>query len=292
MGQGEVYSLVCALIWAVGVILFRKSGEHVSPVALNLFKNAVGLGLFLVTLPLLGVPLIPEQASWRDWTALVASGVIGIAVADSMFFASLNRLGAGNVAIVDSLYSPFVIVCAFVYLREPVTASVLGAMVLVTAAILVGTWRPRMPGVRRQVVGGVALGLGAVFFMAVALVLLKPVLAHSDPWWVTTVRLMAGTAFLAVQAAGKRHRADVWRSFRPGRGWLVTVPAALVGCYLAMITWIWGMKYTYASTASILNQMSTIFVLVLAAIFLRERVTMRRAAAVAMAFAGAVLVSW
>jgi len=46
---GEIYSLTCAVIWGC-VILFRKSGETIAPVALNLFKNTVALLLFLVTL--------------------------------------------------------------------------------------------------------------------------------------------------------------------------------------------------------------------------------------------------
>src|SRR5512142_3050641 len=87
---GEFYSIACALIWAVAVILFRKGGEHVPPLALNLFKDTVGLGLFLVTLPLLGVSLTAHHPP-SDWLVLLASGVLGIGFADTLFFACLNR---------------------------------------------------------------------------------------------------------------------------------------------------------------------------------------------------------
>lgn len=49
------------------------------------------------------------------------------------------------------------------------------------------------------------------------------------------------------------------------------------------------LKYTYTTTASVLNQLSPIFLLVLATVFLRERLTRRRVAAIAMRFAGAVV---
>lgn len=291
---GELYSLSCAVIWAVGVILFRVSGERVSPVALNLFKNSVGLFLFLVTLPLIGVPYFPATTT-TDVLALVLSGVVGIGVADSLFFAALNRLGAANSAIVDCLYSPFVILCAFAYLHEPIGWQVLAAMALMTTAILVGTWQPRATGRsmdRRTVAAGVAYGVAGVLLMAIGLVIVKPVLEHANAWWVTTMRLVAGTAFLAIQGALPKHRAAVLAILRPGRAWRVAVPAGIIGCYLAMITWISGMQLTLASIAGVLNQSSTLFVVLLAAIFLKERLTLRKGVAVVMAFGGAVLVSW
>ncbi len=36
---GEVWALLAALIWSVAVILFKRTGEEVPPLALNLFKN-------------------------------------------------------------------------------------------------------------------------------------------------------------------------------------------------------------------------------------------------------------
>lgn len=295
LSAGELYSLSCALIWAVGVILFRIGGMRASPVALNLFKNSIGLGLFLVTLPLLGISYLPEDTTTADLVALAVSGVIGIGIADTLFFAGLNRLGAGNSAIVDSLYSPFVILCAFVYLHEPIGWRVLVAMALMTSAILIGTWEPSLPhepGERKRVAAGVAFGLSGILLMAFGLVVAKPVLEHANAWWVSAARLVAGTAFLAVQGMLPKHRADVAATFRPSRAWRVTLPAGIIGCYLAMITWIAGMKLTLASIASVLNQTSTLFVVVLAAIFLKEKLTARKAAAVAIALVGAVLVSW
>ena len=69
------------------------------------------------------------------------------------------------------------------------------------------------------------------------------------------------------------------------------MPAAVLGAYLAMIVWIAGMKYTQASTASILNQTSAIFVLPVAALMLHEAITARKLVAVALAVAGVVLVT-
>lgn len=292
--EGEFYSLACAFIWAIAVLLFRKSGEQVSPMVLNLFKNTVGLVLFMVTLLVLDIPFIPKDQPANAWIQLLISGVLGVAVADSLFFASLNRLGATNSAIIDCLYSPFVVMAAFLYLGEDIRLSVLGAMSLMAGAILLGTWEPRQPRSpqqRQDIITGIALGVGAMLFTALGIVLAKPVLSNANPWWVTAVRLWGGMVLMGAVGFSANHRAEVKQCFTPGRSWWFTVPAALTGSYVALIMWIVGMKLTLASTASVLNQMSTIFVLILAAIFLKERITVRKTAAILMAFAGALLVT-
>jgi drug/metabolite transporter (DMT)-like permease len=290
---GEFYSALCALLWAFAVILFRKSGERVAPVALNLFKDSFGLGMFLVTMPIIGVALVPDERTWGDWLTLLLSGAIGIGIADSLFFASLNRLGAGRSAIVDCLYSPFIILCSVIYLAEPLGINLFLAIGLMVGAIIVGSWQPEKAATASELRGlriGVALGILSMLFMAVGIVVAKPVLNVSNPWWSTSVRLMGGVGFLAIQGLLPRYRGEVVRCFRPSRIWLVTVPAAVVGVYLAMLFWIMGMTYTETTTASVLNQLSTIFVLILATLFLKEALTWRKVVAIAMGFAGGIIV--
>lgn len=299
---GEVLSAICALFWAVAVLLFKKSGDLVGPVTLNLFKNVVGATLLGVTLLLRPVPLWPAGTPLADVWILLASGCIGIALADSLFLASLNRLGAGRSAIVDCLYSPFVVLCAWFYLSEPVGLSLLVAVALMVSAILLGAWAPDP---KHEAVGhvapgpadapslhlGVVMGVGSMFLMAVGIVLAKPVLNRSDPLWATQVRLFGGLTFLVLQTLASRPlRAAAARAFTPGRSWRVLVPAAFVGTYLALILWTAGMTWTTTGVASVLNQLSNVFVLFLAWPFLGERVTWRKAAAIALGLAGGLVV--
>jgi len=292
--SGEFSAAFCALLWAFAVILFRRSGESVPPVALNVFKTFLALALFLLTLPIVGVPLFGPQTTPDDWTLLLVSGVLGIAVADTLFFASLNRLGAGRSAIVDCTYSPLVVLCSFVYLSEPLGPGLLVGMGLMAAAILVGAWQPGAPvpaGARRDLHLGVGLGVLAMLSMAVGVVIAKPVIDRVDPWWATTVRLIGGAAVLAAQGLLPRHRRAVLAVLRPGPVWRVAVPGAVLGNYIALLFWILGFKYTQTTIASVLNQLSTIFVLVLATLFLKEPLTPRKATAVGMGMAAGLVVS-
>jgi drug/metabolite transporter (DMT)-like permease len=289
--SGETYSIICALMWAIGVILFRKSGDSVPPVALNLFKGVVGLTLALITMAVLGVPFFPDHASAADWALLAVSGVVGIGIADSLFFVSLNRLGAGRVAIVDCLYSPFVVLSSWVYLQEPLGIPLVAAIVLMGIAIFVGTWNPD-PSQRtlpRDLHAGVLIGILATFLMAASIVAVKPILNRSDVWWAMSVRLAAGVAFLAVQGALPRHRASVLAALRPSRQWRVTVPAAFIGTYLSIFFWTMGMKYTFTTIASVLNQLSNLMIPVLAWLFLRERLGPRQWIAIVLGVGAAAL---
>ncbi len=288
---GEVFSTACALLWAVGVVFFKKSGEQIAPLQLNLFKDVVGLVLFLLTLLVLGKPLWQPGAT-ADTLVLLASGAVGIGVADTVFLASLNRLGAGRSAIVDCLYSPFIILCSFVYLDEPLGWQLFVALGLMTAAILLGSWQPERQETKRatrNIQAGVALGAFSMLLMAAAIVWVKPVLDRSDILWATTVRLAGGTALVAPLALLPGQLAATRRLFRPGRHLRHALFASLTGSYLAMFFWIAGMKYTYTTVASVLNQLSTVFTVLLAAPLLAEPLTSRRLLAVVLGFSGAAM---
>jgi drug/metabolite transporter (DMT)-like permease len=72
----------------------------------------------------------------------------------------------------------------------------------------------------------------------------------------------------------------------------ILAPASFLATYLSLVIWMGGMKYTQASIASALNQMGAIFIFILAAIFLKEKITLLKLTAVIIAFAGAILVSF
>jgi drug/metabolite transporter (DMT)-like permease len=70
------------------------------------------------------------------------------------------------------------------------------------------------------------------------------------------------------------------------------VPSAVVGTYFATFFWVVGMKFTLATVASVFNQMSTIFVLVLATLFLKEPLTGRKTVAIILGFTGGIIAAF
>ncbi len=288
---GEILALASGLAWAVAVVLFRISGRVIHPIGLNLGKNVLGLVLIVPTVLLLGEPLAPSVPLARTGLLLL-SGVLGIAVSDTLFFSALNRLGASLTAIVDCFYSPFVIGLSFVLLGERLTPVQLAGAALVVSAVLTVSKEGKLERIdRRDLVLGIVYGILAMFFVALGIVMVKPVLTEVSVFWATLVRMAGGTAALALLVPALRNRRAVLAPLLDRRNWKVLVPAAFFGSYLSLILWTGGMKYAAASVAAVLNQLNTIFIVVIAALVLKERLTGWKIAAVVLAFAGAWLAS-
>jgi drug/metabolite transporter (DMT)-like permease len=288
---GELLSVLAALIWAFSVVLFRLSGRGLPPLSLNVFKNAIATALLAVTLLAAGRSALPA-APPRDYALLVLSGVLGIAVADTVFFKSLNLVGAGLSQIIGCCYSPLVVLMSAAVLGERLSGGdALGAC-LILGGVALSTGHEPPPGVTKaDLRRGTLLGVLAFALMALGVVIAKPVLDRSPVLWSSTVRMAAGVAALAVLVAVSPGRRSVWAVFRPSHSWRFAVPGSVLGAYVAMVVWIAGIKYTQASTASILNQTSAVFVLPVAAVALRERITARKIAAVVLALGGVAAVT-
>lgn len=289
---GEILALTTAVVWAVAVVLFKKSGESVHPIALNLFKNVLAAALLLPTLHFVNVSLFwPAHA--RDYLLLLLSGALGIGIADTLFFMSLNILGAGLSAIVDCLYSPMVIAFSFVFLGERLTLLQGVGVLLILSAVLgvtSGKWVVEIP--RKDLLRGSLLAFAALFFMAAGIVMAKPILERSPLIWTTEWRLLGGIVTLLVVLLVHRDRRRIMSTLTTSRNWGYTISGSWVGAYLAMILWLGGMKFTQASTASALNQTSNIFLFIFAALFLREPVTRARIVGIVIGVAGAYLVTF
>jgi drug/metabolite transporter (DMT)-like permease len=289
--MGEFFALLTAAFWAGAVILFKRTGETLPPLALNLLRVGVSSVLLLGTMLALG------QTPWRaastgDLLLIAASGLIAIALSDTLFHASLNRIGASLAAIVDCAYSPLTALFAFLLLSERLTAGDMAGMALVVGAVVVTTRvRPPAGADRRTLIVGVMLGVMAMASLAVGIVIVKPVLARQPVVWVTAMRQFAALAALLVAGlfpAARRSYAAL------GQVRMATLkyalPGTFLGSYLSLMAWIAGMKYTGAGVAAVLNQTATVYIIILARVVLKEPLTKRRLTACGMAVAGVLSV--
>lgn len=289
---GSVFALTSAFLWACAVILFKKSGDVFSPVSLNIYKSIVALVLVSLTMVILDIPFIPDKPI-NDWLLLAVSGFIGITLADLFFFMALNSLGAGVVAIVECLYLPSVIFFSFILLKENISLGAIIGGLLVLTAVFVGSMRTKKAldktQERKSPLSAIIIGCLSMIFLAAGIVMIKDLLERTDVFWATLVRVAAATVSLLVLILFHPKRKQYFRELKFSRAWLTALPASVIGNYLALLCWVAGMKYTTASRAAILNQMSSIFIFILAAIFLKERITINKTIAILLALTGAAL---
>jgi drug/metabolite transporter (DMT)-like permease len=285
MGLGEALAILSALAWSAGVIIYKRLGETIAPVRLNLMKNLLVLGFLLPSLAFFGGP--PPQLSTAELAITLLSGMLGIAIADSMYLTALNRLGASRMGILGNFYSPLVILLSFLFLGERLGPLQLLGFALVTSGVLVVSARSSAePAERRELRRGLLLGVSAIALMAVAIVLVKRVLETQPLIWMVALRMTGGVGGLLLIFALKRELPWPSRAERARIRWPVVLIGALVGQYLSMLLWLGGYKYTSASVAAILNETTSIFIVVLAAVFLHEALTRRKLLGVALTISG------
>ncbi len=290
--RGEILSVGAALIWAIAVLLFRVSGRTVPPLALNLFKNSFAVITLLLALLVLGRPILPKTPL-QGYGLLALSGLIGVTVSDTLFFGCLNLLGASLTAVVDCLYSPFVILFSFLFIGERLDArQFLGVAFILSALLLLAWSKERGLPPRKDLILGIGLGTLAMITLAASIVMIKPMLAGSSVLWATFWRMTAGAVALGIVLPFHPRRRMILRPLLLNRNWRPMVPGALLGASISPVVWMAGMKYTLVSIAAPLNQLNSIFIFLLAAIFLKETITRAKIAAVGLATLGAFLVSW
>ncbi len=289
--MGEFYALLCAIFWAVAVILFKRSGETVDPFALNFFRVTISSILLVITTEIAGVPLL-RDAPREDIITLVLGGILAIALADTFFHKCLNTVGAGITAIVECLYSPLMITFAFLFLGERVGVTEIVGMVMVVGGVLVASSQAPPGGLPRKTqIEGMLWGMAAMTSLTLGVIYVKPVLEHQPILWATAVRQL-GALVVMIPIVLLSPRRRVWLDvFRPRRDWRFTMTGTLMGSYFALIFWLAGLKLTTAGTAAILNQTSTIYVLILATVILKESFTKRKVVATGMAVSGILVVT-
>jgi drug/metabolite transporter (DMT)-like permease len=289
--MGSFYALMTAVMWAAAVIFLKRSGETIPPFALNVFRVVVSTVFLVPTIAIAGQEIL-YRAPLRDYLTLFASGVIAIAISDTFLLMALNRLGAGIMAIVDCLYAPFIVLFAFAILGERLGRWQWAGLALVIAGVLIAArHEPPRGTTARQILIGTLFGVIAMATVALGIVIAKPVLERSPVLWATTMRQIGALIAMVPVALFLPERREIAGLFRPARNWRYSVPATLIGSYLALIFWIAGMKYSLAGPAAILNQTSSIYVLIFASIFLKEPFTARKVVASVLAVGGIVMVT-
>lgn len=286
---GKLLAIGCALAWAVAVILFKRAGEHIQPLALNWFKTAL---TSILLLPFLWVQGLGGFDLGDQW-ALALSGVLGIAISDTLFFIALKKLGASLTAIVDCFYAPFVMLASWLMLNQAPRIAQLGGALLVILAILVVAFDKGHVEThvgRRNLFWGFLAGAAAMAIMGISVALMQPVLKGRSVFVVTEIRMLAALAVLTPMMLLHKDRQALFTSLTGHGAWRHALPGSIVGSVLSMVLWVAAFKHTSTNSAAILNQLNTIFILILATWLLKEVFTRARLIGTVLAFGGAVMV--
>jgi drug/metabolite transporter (DMT)-like permease len=197
---GALAALAAALCWTLASSLWHRLPTSLSAVQLNLLKNLLALVLLAPALA-----LQPWRIGWAPLLLLAASGVLGIALGDSLYFAALRRLGTRRCLTLDAGGPAVTAVAGFLWLAEwPSPRQWLGVGLISLAVLLVARQKPeRSPAAGLAVPAaaqrlGVVLTLGALLCGSGGALLARAALraGELDPLQSAVLRLAAASLVL------------------------------------------------------------------------------------------------
>lgn len=276
MGWGEFFALSSAFFWALGIVLFRRAGETLPPFETNLFKNLLGFALMWPTILVLD-GLSPPDFSTTEFFVVVLSGFLGIAVADTWYLKSLHLVGASRMGIISSLLSPFIILLSVLFLSESLSLLQMSGFVLVMAGLLLVTWQANAEHVdAADLRKGLMYGVGAVFLMAVGVVMIKTILETRSFAWTVQIRLAGGIVGMLLYLGLRGRIRQAVEYFRQPLPWRLIIAASFLASYVSMMMWLASYSMIDASISSVLNQSSNAWMVLLAWLVLGEYIGLRK----------------
>jgi len=299
---GELCMLVAAILWSVTVILLKSSSNHLSPFLINPIKNSIGLLLFLILFLYTGIPLWYDNLSLLGYYKILLSGLLGMALGDTIFIYALSKIGANRVAIVDS-FSPFIIYFYSILLlsnQELVFIQFIGLMIT-TIAIVILTYENDYEDIDYKTKrSGILWVFFAMSCTGYGVVLLKTVLNEINivevdhklkfNLWVTAFRLFPGVIFSWFMFLFKKNKKNLLKPLTNRNILSKLLLASVIGPFFALGFWILGYAFIdKPSIASIISQTSVIFIVILSWIFLKEKLTPLRIVSISFAFIGVLL---
>lgn len=285
---GEIAALSAAFLWAISSILFRKLGETIPPIEMNLLKGVLAIVLFFATLLLLNDPVnnVPTIAVLM----LAISGAIGIGFGDTAYFQGLNILGPRRTLLIVILAPAFTAILAVIFLHESVPwTGWLG--ILVTMGGIAWVITEQKNGAdenRKDLWRGIFFGFMAALSQAIGAVISRWALTQTNVSALQSalIRLIAGVAFILIWILIKRTKIAQW--VKPGstpRLWGTVVIVVIIGTYLAIWLQQIAFQYTEVGIAQTLLATAPLFVLPIA-VLQGEKLSLRSIAGVLLAVSG------
>ena len=271
---GEILSLGSAITWGISVSLFKIIGNSVSPYILNPLKNTIGTILFVLTTLLVSDLSAVNALSTNEALILALSGIIGITIADVLFLISLNILGTSRSSIINTIYSPMVIMLAYFILDESLTfADIVGGL-MILLSILYLSFNQEKSNIS-NLNKGLIIGILAYSLMALGIIMVKPILNRFSnsiemQLWIIIFRLIPGTLLSYITMNFMMTKKEIILQLSNKKIWPIILLGSFLGTYVGFAMWVIGMAKTSASIASILNQTSTIFIAFFGWLILKE----------------------
>lgn len=291
--MGPYASVASSALWAVASVWFSRLSARWDPLAVNAGKNSVALVLFALTLAALEGRLVPAGLTTHNALWLAASATVGLALGDTAFFSTLRILGTRRAVTLTLLGPPMAAILGVLFLGEPITAGLALGMGLTLGGLWLVVDDPRADAgpapSRPTLLRGVAWALAAALCQAGGAVLTRHGSAGLDALEVSVVRLFFAVVILGVMLAATRRLGSLTAMVADRPTLRLLLVATTVGTWGGIWLMNEGLLHAPVGVAATLNSLAPVFMLPVAAFWLREPVTLRAALGALVATSGAAV---
>jgi len=289
---GELLALGCALLWALNGLVLRTQITRISPAAMNTLRCGIAGLLFWFLLPfdepLSGLLAVPG----RDWLLLLCSLVTAIVIGDTLYLMALKEIGLSRTMPLSATFPLTTLAFEYLLFGRPVTATLAAGVVFVVFGIVCLAAREQAgesdghPLVGRVKLG-VFLAIAASVMWGLGTAILKPAITHLTVVQTNAIRMpvVAGILYATrVWPSGERLRHIDARTLA------IVGATGLVGMGLGSYWFLGAIKAIGAARTVTLTSVAPLFGLIMAVVFLKERITLRVLLGAASCLAGVWLV--
>jgi len=284
---GSSAALVSAAAWAFGSILFRKLGDEVSPLGMNLAKGIIGILYLGVVLLVIGI----EPVSSRTFLLLGVSGLLGIALGDTFFFKALINLGPRLTILLGTLGPAFTVILAVVFLRERPSLLAWMGIFLTTAGVIWVLWEQTpQKKIKEKWASGIKYALLSALCISVGIIFAKIGVASCSTLQATLIRFLGSLLGLTIFGCATHNLKNWLTPFRNPRLLRFAFFTVFVVIFGGFWLFLVALKYIDASIAAILNSTTPLFILPMAIFLLKEKISFRTILGAIMAVGGITLI--
>lgn len=192
---GVSAALGSTISWAFGAFLFKKLGEKADSTDMTLVKTTISFFILWSISLIFGYNFSLNN---QDLIFIAISGILGIAVGDSLFFAALKNLSPVVVSII-LLAGPDVLngILGVLVLKEfPSTLEWLGVILILTGLFTYIFPVKKEDNDAKTTIKGLFFAFLSLLATSASVVFIKPILIHSNTLVVTMYRMFFSSLFL------------------------------------------------------------------------------------------------
>lgn len=266
---GVIAGLMSTASWAFGTVVFERIGRVVPSVGITFLKGLLSIVLMFLLIGLTGG--LQPIGIW-ELSFLSLSGIIGIAVGDSLFFRSLQDLGAKTQVVFFLMGQIVTMLLSLLILGEILTVGqYIGASVLLMGIVAV-IWGKQEDHPNK--LRGIVCGLLSILCFSISSIMVKIAISNVEIVTATFYRMVLGTLFTLGFGVAAKQIGQWVKPLRNLRVLALLILNVVVITFGGFLLSMVAIKHITVSMVSILGTMEPVFVLIFA--FLINKDCIRR----------------